>query len=599
MTTKITLAAALAALLLVPVSTARVEAAPSVVVDPSVPSQPWQGWGTSLAWWAHVVGGFPEPIRTEYMDKAFDPVKGLGMNVIRYNIGGGENPAHLPPNKQFLSFRGAVPGFAPKPGVWDWSADANQRYVLKAAIQRGADQLEAFSNSPPWWATVSGSVTGGVNGADNMKPGMEDAFGDYLVGVVKHFRDDEGVTFRVLEPVNEPTNGWQYGGPFNGQEGCVVTPIHQNTVMKATAAALKRAGVTATTVTAADETSIAVTLGTFSVYDAATLAVVSKINTHSYSGGNRRQLGRLARSTDKDLWMSEYGDGDASGLSLSRQILTDVNGMHPTAWVYWQFVDGGGWGMLDNPENSFTNTAYKTNKKYYVMGQYSRYVRPGSRVLAAPDSNTLAALDTTKKTLTLVVTNSGDGDAPLSLDLSRFTQLGTTATVVRTSPTEDWARPAPIRLTGKTLQTTLPAKSVTTFVIGGTTYSGPVTISTAQADFAPGTYTLINGDGRRLGGADAVWELKDQGEGDCTLVSKASGQVLDLFGSSHDVGAPVGEYGPNGADNQTWHPRKAKDGTYTVLSRESGLALSLGASGLTQEADTGKPGETWRIAPVK
>ena len=449
-------------------------AAGGILVDPSVQSQPWQGWGTSLAWWAHVVGGFPEPVRTEYMDRAFDPVKGLGLNVIRYNIGGGENPAHLPPNKQFLSFRAAIPGFSPQPGVWDWSADANQRYVLKAAIQRGADQLEAFSNSPPWWATVSGSVTGGVEGADNMKPGMEDAFGNYLAGVVKHFHDDWGVTFRVVEPLNEPTNGWQFGGPFNGQEGCVVTPPHQNVVIKATSAALKRAGVTSTTVTASDETSISASLSTFHGYDAATLAAVSKINTHSYGGGNRERLGRQVRGAGKDLWLSEYGDGDASGLSLSRQILTDLHGLHPTAWVYWQFVDGGGWGLLTNPEDSFAHTAYGINKKYYVLGQYSRCVRPGCLLLSVADPNTLAALDPKKKTLTLVVTNSGDGDAPLSLDLSRFTQLGKRAAVVRTSPTEDWAHPSSVTLTGKTLQTTLPAKSVTTFVISGAAYTGPL-----------------------------------------------------------------------------------------------------------------------------
>lgn len=597
-TTKITLAAALAALLLVPVSAAQAqdENAGGTVVDPSVPSQTWQGWGTSLAWWAHVVGGFPEPIRTEYMNKAFDPVKGLGLNVIRYNIGGGENPAHLSPNRQFLSFRAAVPGFSPNPGVWDWSADANQRYVLKAAMQRGADQPEAFSNSPPWWATVSGSVTGGVGGTDNMKPGMEDAFGDYLAGVVKHFHNDWGVTFRVVEPLNEPTNGWQFGGQFNGQEGCVVTPVHQNIVVKATGAALKRAGMTGTTVTASDETSISASFSTFNGYDPATLAALSKINTHSYGGGNRERLGRQVRGAGKDLWMSEYGDGDASGLSLSRQILTDINGLHPIAWVYWQFVDIGGWGMLTNSEDSYAHTAYGVNKKYYVMGQYSRYVRPGCRILVAPDPNTLAALDTKKKTLTLVVTNTAQSEMPLSFNLSRFTSLGKTAYAVRTSATEDWARPAPTLLRGKTLDVTVSRQSVTTFVIPGTTYTGPLSQSVLDT-FTQSTYILTNGDGQRLGGAGAKWRLVDFGEGDYALESKASGQVLDVYGSSRDAGAQVGEYAPNGGDNQTWHLRKAADGTYTLLNRASSLTLRLSAAGLTQEADTGLPAQTWRLVP--
>lgn len=594
---KITLTLTLAALLLVPLTAAQAQNnASGALVDPSVPSQTWEGWGTSLAWWANVVGGFPEPIRTEYMDKAFDPVKGLGLNVIRYNIGGGENPAHLPPNKQFLSFRGAVPGFSPSPGVWDWSADANQRYVLKAAIRRGADQLEAFSNSPPWWATVSDSVTGGVNGADNVKPGMEDAFGDYLASVVKHFRDDLGVTFRIVEPLNEPTNGWQYSGQFNGQEGCVVTPPHQNVVIKATGAALKRAGVTGTTVTASDETSISASLSTFNGYDPTTLAALSKINTHSYGGGNRERLGRLVRGAGKDLWMSEYGDGDASGLSLSRQILTDINGLHPTAWVYWQFVDGGGWGMLTNYEDSYAHTAYGVNKKYYVMGQYSRYVRPGCRLLAVADPNTLAALDPKTKTLTLVVTNTAQTDMHSVFDLSRFTHLGKTAYAVRTSATEDWAHPAPTHLWDNRLDVRVAPQSVTTFVIPGTTYTGLLSPPVLDT-FAQSTYILTNGDGQRLGGKGAVWRLVDFGEGDYALESKASGQVLDVHASSRDAGAQVGEYAPNGGDNQTWHLRKAADGTYILLNRASGLALSLSAAGMTQEADAGKPAQTWRLAP--
>src|SRR5436309_3561478 len=57
----------------------------TAVVDPAIQYQPFQGWGTSLAWWAYVVGGFPERARTDYVDKAFDPVKGIGLNVVRYN----------------------------------------------------------------------------------------------------------------------------------------------------------------------------------------------------------------------------------------------------------------------------------------------------------------------------------------------------------------------------------------------------------------------------------------------------------------------------------------------------------------------------------
>ena len=85
----------LAVVLLVTVhaSRPRADTAYGAVVDPSIQYQTLQGWGTSLAWWANVVGGFPEPVRSDYIRKVFDPVEGLGLNVVRYNIGGGENPA--------------------------------------------------------------------------------------------------------------------------------------------------------------------------------------------------------------------------------------------------------------------------------------------------------------------------------------------------------------------------------------------------------------------------------------------------------------------------------------------------------------------------
>ena len=38
----------------------------------------FDGWGTSLCWWAHVVGGYTN--REEYADLAF---KDLGLNIVR------------------------------------------------------------------------------------------------------------------------------------------------------------------------------------------------------------------------------------------------------------------------------------------------------------------------------------------------------------------------------------------------------------------------------------------------------------------------------------------------------------------------------------
>ena len=75
----------------------------SVSVDPAVQYQTWEGFGTSLAWWANIVGSYPEPLRTTLVDKA---IGGLQLSVLRYNIGGGEAPG-----LNFMEARAKVPGY--------------------------------------------------------------------------------------------------------------------------------------------------------------------------------------------------------------------------------------------------------------------------------------------------------------------------------------------------------------------------------------------------------------------------------------------------------------------------------------------------------
>lgn len=82
-------------------------------------------------------------------------------------------------------------------GEWDWSLDANQRWMLLAAKQRGAEIFEAFSNTPPYWMTVSGRSSGNVfPWLDNLRPEYYDQFVHYLTEVVRWYHDEHDITFR-------------------------------------------------------------------------------------------------------------------------------------------------------------------------------------------------------------------------------------------------------------------------------------------------------------------------------------------------------------------------------------------------------------------
>ena len=388
----------------------RAASAEVIRINPRIRFQRFTGWGTSLAWWAHVVGGFPAHIRRRYMEKIFHPVRGLGLNVARYNIGGGENPKY-----SFLSFRAAIPGFAPTAGKWDWNADRHQVLVLQESMRMGVNQVQAFSNSPPYYMTRSGSVTGGHGGGPNLAVADEQAFVNYLVEVTAHFRRKLGIRFQTLEAFNEPVSAWwKFGG---WQEGCHIGNRQQQEIIVRLARALRYRGL-ATRLAAPDDNSIDETVRTWQSYNAPAREHVQQIDTHSYSGNQRIALRRAAIQGGKVLWMSEYGDGDATGMTMARRILQDMRDLRPAAWVYWQAVDGvGGWGFLANKMDG-KSTDFAVNDKYHVMAGFSRFFRPGCRFIPSSSADSLAAVDAANQAVVVALLNDRPHGRQVQVDMS-------------------------------------------------------------------------------------------------------------------------------------------------------------------------------------
>ena len=429
----------------------------AININAGIIYQKFEGWGTSLAWWGHVVGGFSPDIRSDYLTRIFGTKSGLGLTVARYNIGGGENP-----RDKFLSYRAAVPGYAPRAGLWDWNADQRQRLILHECMSMGVTHIQAFSDSPPYYMTISGSVTGAKNGGNNLRVSDFQAFAAYLADVVQHFDHKWGIHFQTLEAFNEPTSSWwKYGGQ---QEGCRIGNVEQNRIIPLLAAALRRRGLT-TRIAAPDDNNIDETLASVRSYDAPALGEVHQIDTHSYSGTQRAELRQFAAANKKRLWMSEYGDGDKTGLTMALRIIKDMRELRPLAWVYWQAVDGGGsWGLLSNSENG-TQTRYVINKKYYVMANFSRFIRPGFQFIDAGGTDCMAALHVTQGRLVIVAVNAKSRPRPVTFNLSGFRYIGGRIQAYITSPTDNLKPIAGPSVWENQFRVTLPGKSTTTFVI--------------------------------------------------------------------------------------------------------------------------------------
>jgi O-glycosyl hydrolase len=437
-----------------------------VKIDPGVRHQTFEGWGTSLCWWAHRIGAWSADKRNEFLDEMIvDPTTGLGYNVFRYNIGGGENPAH-----SHMTQGRDMPGFEPSQGSWDWQADARQTSVLSRLAETAPDViLEAFSNSPPYWMTQSGCASGSSDGSDNLKDDAYDLFADYLTEVVKHYRDELGITFRTLEPMNEPNASWWKAD--GGQEGCHFGAASQRKLIQAVGARLQDKGLDGTRVSASDENSMDDALSIMSGYDATTLDIMAQMNVHSYAGSRRSELRALATSKGKRLWQSESGplsvtldtNTDAA-IFMAGRIITDLRELEPEAWIDWQTVD------TSTPWTSFSvNDAQQTwtpEKRFYMHAGFSRFIRPGATFVAVDNAEMVAAVAADGSVLTVVVRN-GDKSATVSytFDLTALASVGSSVEVYRTSTSENLAHLSPIQIDDWSFTASSAPYSVTTYVI--------------------------------------------------------------------------------------------------------------------------------------
>lgn len=424
----------------------------------------WEGWGCSFAWWAHAVGGkkyqdlyadlFFSQKSVPFLDKQ---LPGLGMNIIRYNVGGGgrretyENAVEQVPD--ILPWHRDIDGYwinwrdrDPKSPSWDWTRDAPQRAMMQAALARGVNLVEFFSNAPMWWMMDSKSSAGG-----NLQTWNRRDFALYLATVAQYAQQNWGVPVHYIEPFNEPSAAW-WNFPKN-QEGANFSRAEQKEILGYLREELDKRGLQKVAITAADENNMKSARETHEYFKAQKTRVdghertvadlVAKVNVHSYNGlapwrdnDARRALRESVGNTR--LWANEFGNPDGSGMVLAQTIMEDINFLRPTAWLYWQALEpASAWGLVnakfaktaDDPASGEPTWVYYT---YYAMAQFTRFLRPGLLVIGSTDANSVVAYDAAKRQLVIITINYGKAQ-PIDYDLSSLQKVGNSGTLTTTN----------------------------------------------------------------------------------------------------------------------------------------------------------------------
>ncbi len=457
-----------------------------------------EGWGVSLCWWAGQCGKWSDAKINQLVDWMVSPT-GLNWNIFRYNIGGGDDPNwshctshHMDSGK---GHRAEMEGFQDEPGGdYLWDRDAAQRKIMLKIKEKRPDAIfEAFSNSAPWWMTVSGCVSGHADGGkDNLKKEYYDAFADYLVNVCKHYKEQYGIEFKTLEPFNEAmTSYWHQSG---SQEGCHFDVASEIAFLKVLAPKLKASGLN-TVISASDETSVMDALGSMRQMQKDGIAKeVGQFNTHTYGASNaaRSQFGSLSRAAGKMCWMSETGSGGsglAGNLSMAKRLFDDVRYICPDAWIDWQYMEEANdqWCFV---RGSFANATVSKVKNYYVRQQVTRFIPAGYTFVTSLNEMSLAATNAACDTLALVLLNQGSKTVHrVSLPMASMTEQSGIK-VYRTSETESLKTVTASSVVkcenDSTLTVTLPEASITTLII-------PVRAQTSyKSDLVDGdTYLIV------------------------------------------------------------------------------------------------------------
>ena len=208
--------------------------------------------------------------------------------------------------------------------------------------------------------------------------------------------------------------------------------------------------------------------------DPGTRAAVSIVATHGY--GRTDNFSTPCNSCaqyNKPIWQTEDSNLDGrysgtidEGLTWSTDINKALNGGRFSAWFYW-------WVMTLNNDNqglinaNAATDSFQVPKRLYVVGQFSRFIRPNSVLLLSTSSDStlqVTAVRPVSGAVAVVLANTGKTSHTVTVNLSGLSNPPANVTPYRTSASENQAQLSTLPVFSGAFTITVPAKSIVTVV---------------------------------------------------------------------------------------------------------------------------------------
>jgi glucosylceramidase len=172
------------------------------------------------------------------------------------------------------------------------------------------------------------------------------------------------------------------------------------------------------------------------------------------------------------MWQTEvykgktYNGNISDALSWADSIHGALATGNFSAWFYWWSMDPYNDNQALIAYNNSTWT-FQIPKRVYAIGNFSRFMRPGSVVVATTSSNSniqATAVSPTSGKVALVLTNTSTRSITLTVSLANLASPPASVIPYRTSSTENQVVLTPISVTGGSFTITIPGNSIVTLV---------------------------------------------------------------------------------------------------------------------------------------
>ncbi|MBR5138728.1 MAG: xylanase [Alistipes sp.] len=426
-----------------------------VTINPDVEYQRIEFFGAADAWSGNFVGKYwgevPKRQIADYlfsqeMDAAGNPV-GIGLSIWRVNLGAGtlEQPgADIYPYQRRAESYMSLDGKS-----YDWSKCAGNEYFMQAAKERGCNEFILFSNSPLVQYTINGKGYAPSADKANLREEGYDAYAKYLVDVTEHLMD-KGYNIPYISPINEPQVNWdgprQEGSPWRNSEiyrmACSLDKALEGSpkmdgvrMFIAETSLLKALYENPAYLVKQFKGDEAQTPGRqlYNFFDEKSPYYLGDLKHldreftahpyhNHYSSEELREVHRNAAAEAEKYgldyhssewcllpsakryggitedWQSANHADIQAALMMARLIHSDFVDVNAVSWCYWKAMELRGdhaLVALHATDGDIHKGGYVTaNKMLWVLGNYSRFVRPNYKRIAldgADDLDTLAA----------------------------------------------------------------------------------------------------------------------------------------------------------------------------------------------------------------